>query len=473
MKRTTLLVWGTVAWLVGLGFAATFDLHVHLALIVAALFMAGMGIWRLRGRMKLVAILLLGFVLGLVRGHMYIADQRWYDVQDIVGQHATISGRVSDEPGWSKEGFFEFYMSELIVDGRNTPGTLKVKSQVGNVLEGQHVEVVGKVGRALGRAPAQIWYAKVTVLDHHQPYPIRFKQILSMGLASALSREQAGFVRGLLFGSRSGISSALEVDLRVDGLSHIIAVSGYNLTIIVGALTIMVRRKSMNTLLIVLTAIGLYVIMTGFAASILRAALMSVVLLVCRYTRRKVDLPAALAVTVFAMTTWSPRYLLQDIGWQLSVLALVGVLVVAPRIAALRDRQISSWKQIVLDILIVSLAAHLATAPLIAYYFGTFSLIAPIANLTILPAVPALMFAGLLAATLGVVNAEIAFTLMWPLRQAIMVIEHIISWFARWPLAELVPGDVSIVGVCLSYAVLALFAVLYSAKSRNIRSKMV
>lgn len=455
-----------LSWLTGILFATNYLTNIHLWQIVVVIGAGLFGLAILSHSLKVWPILLLGIVLGIVRGQIYFADQRWYDIADVIGEKVVVTGRVADEPGWNDQRLFEFYLTDLTVDGRSTPGLIKIKSQVGNVLEGQRVQVRGKVGRALGRAPAQIWYASVIVVDARQPYPTRLKYMLSRGLFSSLPREQAGFVRGLLFGSRSGISQALEDALRADGLTHIIAVSGYNLTIIIAALAVFSRRKSVATLALSLTAIMLYVAMTGFSASIVRAAIMGSIVLVARHVRRDANLWSVFGVTVCIMTAFSPEYLLTDMSWQLSVLALAGVLLVVPRLEG-----VQGWRAIIKEGLVVSLAAHLATAPLIAYRFGSLSLIAPIANLIILPAVPIMMLGGIMAAIIGVILPTQAFIIMTPLRWTIEFVIQLVMWFSRIPQAQLNLDQVSLGGMLVGYVCLGCVVAINLLKTRKSAQK--
>ena len=462
MKRTSQIMLFTVCWLVGIIFAANYVTSIQYwqIAIVAGVGLLGLGV--LTKTLKIWPIILLGIVLGIVRGQTYIADQRWYDIADAIGHKVVVTGRVADEPGWNDQRLYEFYLTDLRVDGRQTPGLLKIKSQVGNVLEGQRVQVQGKVGQALGRAPAQIWYASVTVTDARQPYPTRLKYMLSRGLFASLPREQADLVRGLLFGSRSGISQTLEDALRADGLTHIIAVSGYNLTIIIAALAVFLRRKSATSLIVSLAAIMLYVAMTGFSASIVRAAIMGSIVLIARHVRRDANLWAVLGVTACVMTAIAPEYLLTDMSWQLSVLALAGVLLVVPRLEG-----VEGWRAILKEGFVVSLAAHLATAPLIAYRFGSLSLVAPVANLVILPVVPILMLGGIIAATIGVLVPTQAFIIMMPLRWIIGIVMEIVMWFSHIPQVQLSLERVSLSGMLVGYACLGCMIVINLLRARK------
>jgi len=468
MKRTAQVGITVAAWLVGIIFAANFVTSASLFSLGIGIFAGAVGAYRLQASWKLLGFLALGFIAGLLRGQTYFADQRFYSVEDVIGQKVTVVGRVSDEPGWNDDKHYEFYLKDLLVSGRPTPGMIKIKAQVGNVMEGQRVLVTGKVGKALGRAPAQIWYAKVVVVDARQPYPTRLKAQLSRGLELALPREQAGFIRGLLFGTRTAVSSDIESDLRTVGLTHIVAVSGYNLTIIMAALAIVLRKNSRITLAMILVGTGLFVTMTGFAPSIVRAAIMGGIFLIASRSRRQINPWVAFCLTILAMTAWDPHYLLSDMSWQLSVLALVGVLVVAPRLTETNGL----WGNM-REIIVVSLAAHLATAPLIALRFGTFSLIAPLANLLVLPLVPLLMLGGIIVASLSVLAPGIALAVSWPLRIGVVFILELIRTIAGFPLASLSTSALGVGEALLAYAILGLLSLAVLLRTRKTRVEKV
>lgn len=396
MKRLPQILISTIAWIVGLALAqSNLSTLPWSAVIVASISI--FVVFRIKTRLGYL-LLIVGFViLGMWRGQLAIA-QLPMTTAGLIGEKVILTGRVSSEPGWNNDRLHEFVITEVQRDGKPIDGSLKIKTLVGNALEGQRVQVEGKVGRALGQTPAQIWYATTTTIDVHRPYPVRLKNLLSSGLSVVLPPTQAGFVRGLLFGSRAAIPPDLERALQRLGLTHIVAVSGYNLTIIVAGLSIFVRRQTRTGFLLTMTGIGFFTVMTGASAPIVRAAVMSVLFLLVGRARRQLDAKTAVLASIIVMTAWNPLYLYRDVGWQLSVLALLGVLWLAPLFMPRPGKRV--W--LARELLAGTLGAYIATAPFIAYTFGTFSLIAPLANLLVLPLIPLIMLLGFIAALAGV-----------------------------------------------------------------------
>lgn len=468
MKRYSQIFIASTAWLLGLTVAALWILHLNTIAVgfVSLLALVVLGVVRSKLGYLLIATAFLS--LGMVRGQIYTQQQERWSVENLLGQKVILTGRVTGEPGWNDDRLHEFYITDIMQNDRTIPGAMKIKALVGSAQEGQVVSVEGKVGRALGRASTQIWYAKVAVINANPPYPIRLKNLLGRGLSAALPREEAGFVRGLLFGGSAAVSPETESDLRTVGLTHIIAVSGYNLTIIVAALTVFSRRRSRNAILLSVAGIGLFVLMTGAPASIMRAGVMAVIFLLVGYYRRELDPRVALAATIGVMTLWNPSYLYSDIGWQLSVLALVGVLWLAP---GFRPRVIKRHKT-AWEVTSTSIGAYLATAPILAYYFGSISLIAPLANVFILPVVPLIMLLGYCAALLGVFVPNAAFIMMKPVAWLVRLTLDVIAALAHIPNAR-ESLSLSLDAVIMSFVLLTFLAVMMLRRASKVPLKKV
>lgn len=434
MKRTWQIGALTLGWLVGLWLSTEFLTQIHALAGLFAVFGAGATLLWFRSRLSLVVLFALAVVGGLVRGQLYFAEQnRSLQPQDLIGEKVVLTGRVSAAPRWNDERLYEFYIDDVRQDGETIDGLVKIKTLSGAVAEGQRVVVTGKMGRALGRAPAQIWYADVAIEEFTPPLPIRVKQLMEQGLQRALPKEAAALGQGLLFGGQRGLSDDVQVATSAAGLTHIVAVSGYNLTIVLLLVAAFWRRRTLVSVLAALGLVVFFVIMTGASASVVRAAIMTGVILLVETTRRKLDVRVALGVTILVMTAWSPAYMFSDLSWQLSILALVGILFLAPICMLKKPRR----HKLLWEIFAVSLAAHLATAPLIAHVFGGFSLVAPIANLIILPLIPLAMLASFLAAGVGIFAPAQLLWLALPSNWLITCILRLIVAFGAMPQAQL------------------------------------
>jgi len=247
--------------------------------------------------------------------------------------------------------------------------------------------------------------AKKGIEENIKRYLFLAKKELEHNIERMLPEPHAAFMKGLLLGSRASMPEWLLDGFRSVGVIHIIALSGFNITIISSALTRFIRLffiRSSVTFWVSLVCIAFFTIMVGASASIVRAALMGVIVLLARMEGRRYKAPNALIFTGALMIFHNPAILRFDIAFQLSFMATVGLMYVSPTLEAYANRVPSLYGM--RDILLSTFAAQITVLPLIMYYFGTVSLISPIANILILIAVPLTMALGFLGALTGFIS---------------------------------------------------------------------
>ncbi|MBI4975211.1 ComEC/Rec2 family competence protein [Candidatus Peregrinibacteria bacterium] len=210
----------------------------------------------------------------------------------------------------------------------------------------------------------------------------------------------AGLVSGLILGSRDDVSPDLQEKFRIDGLSHVMAVSGYNVTLLILVSLSFLRFLSRKKRFIFSAVfIFLFSILTGLTASVVRAAIMGSLYIIAALFSRKYFVLSSLAAAVFVMIAINPRIVLYDAGFQLSFLATIGLVYLSPVIGHY-FKNISGILGIK-DLILITLSAQIVSFPLIVVSFGKFSLVAPLANLFVLPLVPVSMFFGFFAGYLS------------------------------------------------------------------------
>jgi competence protein ComEC len=246
--------------------------------------------------------------------------------------------------------------------------------------------------------------------------------------AAGLPELPRGLLPGLVVGDTSRLDPVLEERFRVAGLSHLTAVSGTNLSLVVGAVALLLRRLRASPMVIALVSM---VVLVGFvvlarpSASVLRAAVMAGIALIALATGRQRAALPVLAATMFGLLLWQPG-LAVDFGFALSVVATAALLLVAPGWAlALRRRRVPAG---LAEALAVAAAAHLVTVPIIAGISGRVSLVAIPANVLAEPVVAAATILGLLAALSSVLWLPLAVLLAqlagWPCRWLVWVAEY-------------------------------------------------
>jgi competence protein ComEC len=231
------------------------------------------------------------------------------------------------------------------------------------------------------------------------------RQRASGGLGKGMPEREAALARGFVLGEDKGVDERTEEDFRRAGLSHLLAVSGQNVTLLallamplLGALGIPLRER----LFWMLALIAVYVPVAGAGPSIQRAGVMGALGLIATLGGRRASRFYALALAALVTLAIDPG-VAGDVGWQLSFTAVLGILLLASplrrRIEASLGR--GRWRRALAEGAAVTVAATLATAPLIAFHFETVSTTTLASNLLALPAVAPAMWLGMCAAALA------------------------------------------------------------------------
>jgi len=221
-----------------------------------------------------------------------------------------------------------------------------------------------------------------------------FKDWIGEALHRGLPSPESDLLEGLLIGNQTGASRAFVDIFRRAGISHIVAISGYNISLVIAAMWSVLRcspfgrRKSMW---ILAGGTIMFVIVTGASPSSVRAAIMGIAVLCAQYLGRSSQTITTLLFTAVLMVVFDPGLVLFNVGFQLSFLATLGIVVLVPLLT------VGEWPPPLWglrDIAFQSVAATLFTQPVIFYTFHTVSVVGLAANMAILPVIPIIMILG-------------------------------------------------------------------------------
>lgn len=225
------------------------------------------------------------------------------------------------------------------------------------------------------------------------------------GLGQGMPPREAELARGFVLGEDDEIDEATKEDFRRSGLSHLLAVSGQNVTLLallamplLGMLGLPLRER----LFWVLALIVVYVPVAGAGPSIQRAGVMGALGVLATLGGRRGSRFYALALAAVVTLAIDPE-VAADVGWQLSFAAVLGILLLASSLRRGLTARLGAgpWRRALAEGLAVTVAATLATAPLIAFHFETFSTTTLVANVLVLPAVAPAMWLGMCSAGLA------------------------------------------------------------------------
>ena len=280
-----------------------------------------------------------------------------------------------------------------------------------------------------------------------------------------LPEPAASLANGMLLGIESGIPANVANAFQVAGVTHVIVISGSNIALLSGMLLgvwgrLIGKRWAAAPAVAV---IAFYVLLVGAEPPALRAGLMGILYVLAIALGRENTALISLFASGLLMTAWDPLAL-WDIGFQLSFAATLGLILFAPPIEARLERFLQGRLPekparraigLLNQTLIVTLAAQITALPLIVYYFGRLSLLAPLTNALILPVQPPILVGGMVALCGG---------LIWePLGRILAVIPWLFLTFtttvvrlaAAVPIASMVTGEAGRAPALAYYAILA------------------
>src|SRR6266496_1364694 len=371
VRRTTLLSIGCAGFLGALGLVAV-GWRLPIGWIWPALAMLGL-CYRRWVIVAVPAVLSCGLMLGLVRGSMMQEQLSVYAT--VAEQKVTLVGSVTQDAIYGSKGQIDFMIDHVRTADRDLPGQVRVTTF--NPIEpaqGDVVQVSGKAKPGFGNYQLGLYFASVRLHAHDSSWLHAVRRQFSAAVRTVLPEPQASLGLGFLLGIKSQLPQALTDQLKAVGLTHIVVASGYNLTILVRAArrALANRSKYQATLAAVVLMIG-FLNVTGFSASMSRAALVTSLSLAAWYYGRTVH-PVLLLLGSAAMTAAiSPLYVWSDVGWYLSFLAFGGVMLGAP----LLQRRLfgSKTAPLLAQLVLETLCAELATIPLVVLIFGNLSVL--------------------------------------------------------------------------------------------------
>ncbi len=232
--------------------------------------------------------------------------------------------------------------------------------------------------------------------------PAWWRKALTDALYAAFPADTAPLAVALTTGDESGLEDGIYADLQRVGIAHVVAVSGLHVAFLCGVALRIFGKHRRRTALIALCMMALFAAMTGGAPSVVRAAFMQGMVLMAPVLGREEDKPTSLALALFLLLLWNP-YSAAGLGLQLSFTSVAGICLISaplyrrwtgwlPRAKGVKGALCRAWRWAAAS-LATTAGALVLTTPITALSFGTFSLIAPVANLACLWAV-AITFSG-------------------------------------------------------------------------------
>lgn len=406
-------------------------------------------------KVKIIAALFFFFVLGVLRYQLSQLETDESKIQFYNGQKIIFQGIVSAEPDIRLDKILLTIKARQL-DRRKVTGKVLVSTPLYSLYQyGQILEIECKLTEPenFGRFAYHEYLARYDIYSVCQ-YPkikvladnkgnffyaaiLKFKDAAKKLTDQHLSEPQGALFSAMMLGLSRDLPDEVNNWFRKTGTSHIIAISGLNIMIMIGLVELMAfsllglsRRYAFY-----LTAafVLFFVVLTGASASVVRAGIMGLLLAYAQKIGRPYRAINSILLTAVLMLLINPKLLRWDAGFQLSFLGILGLIYLQPLTNQWLRRLPNPKKFPFRSYFSTTAAAYLSTLPLILYYFGNLSLSAPLTNILILGVLPWTMFAGLVFLVGGLIMPFLALVLAWPLWLILTYILKITQIFAGLP----------------------------------------
>jgi competence protein ComEC len=427
----------------------------------------------------LIMLLLLCALLGAWRYALALPGEDPQAISAFIGNsRVNIRGQVVDEPelqGWGSSRVFIVATSSVSRDGGTNwlvaHGQLQVVTR-GTTIDdpyganyGDQVELTGNVQKPAPSTPTGVFASMAFPLITIQSggdsllallYHLRVS--LATLLAQLLPQPEAALLIAILLGLRTPELKPFAQYFNVTGTAHLIASSGFKVTILTGlvansvkwlqripgrqnqprnpgSLTVLPQcdwRAWLSTL-VVLLCIACYTILSGAGAAAIRAGVMGALIVVAPRLGRTYYVYTALAATAILMSIVNP-FVLWDVGFQLSFLGTLGIVLLTPYIQRwLAPIERLPFGRVINENVAVTLSAQVATLPIVALAFQNISLIGPLANILTVPLLEILIFLSVCICLTGFIFVPLAMLFAWVVWPLLWYVLHVISWCAQVP----------------------------------------
>jgi competence protein ComEC len=264
----------------------------------------------------------------------------------------------------------------------------------------------------------------------------KLKSVFIKTMLDLFPEPESSLLAGVLIGEKSGLSKELTDQFRNAGLVHILVLSGSNVTVVAEGL-----MKLFSFLPIFLSrvfgavSIILFALMTGASATTVRATVMALIVLLVKSSARRYDVTRALIIAAFFMTLENPHILAFDSSFQLSFLATLALIYVAPVVSEKLLFITNRFK--LREMIATTIGTQILTTPLILHMSGQLSVVSLAPNLLVLPLVPLAMLGGFISVVIGFISHIVALPFAGLTSIVLAYIIKVTAFFGGLPFASI------------------------------------
>lgn len=282
-----------------------------------------------------------------------------------------------------------------------------------------------------------------------------FREKVYVNIRKIFPEPQAGIVAAIILGLKQAIPADFMEKLRIVGLSHIVVISGFHVAVMIKIFQSIGKSWSKKSVFVIGSLFLLFfIILTGASPSVIRASIMAWLFLLAPILGRKGKITNILTFTVLVMLLENPLILLHDVSFELSVLAVLGLIYLMP----IFDRPLSRFGKIIGPTISATLSAQIMTLPIVLLGFGRFSIVAPLVNILVTPLLSVIIPYGILISLVSLIFIRYSFILSWPLNFLLKYIIYVVNLFSSFKYSSV---DVSIGSTFVAIYFLVLIFLIY------------
>ncbi|MFH1582240.1 MAG: ComEC/Rec2 family competence protein [bacterium] len=316
------------------------------------------------------------------------------------------------------------------------------------------------------------YYPKIELLERNKGNFIlsnifKIKNKFRKVISENLSISQSSILGAVILGDKRQLTEELKEKLNLAGVRHLTAISGMHVAILTSILMSFLIGLGLwrkQAFWITLIIISLFIVLTGLQSSAVRAGIMGGLFILAQYLGRQGFSIRTVLFAAAIMLFLNPLLLASDVGFQLSFLAVIGIILFAP-ILEYYFRKVSNKFQL-RNIVSMTLAAQIFTLPILIFNFGQFSVVAPFANILIVPLLPFIMISGFIFVLLGVFWNPLAFIFSIPCWILLSYLNLVVNWLSSLPFAA-VFLDIAWFGLTIYYLLVVVFVWWLKKRLKN------
>ena len=463
MKQNSLYIF-IGGFAVGILFRSFFNLGFSFSIFLIALSSAIFFLYYLNKNKKvfLVSLFVLAASLGVLRFDVADLNKGNPVLDKVVEQEVILEGVIVDEPDERENNtrFIVNFESLILETNKEVSGKAIITADIHPRFSyGDTIHIEGELRKPKNFVDDdgdtfdyvsylskdeifyQMFYPKLELIESGGGNPVKrtlfaFKRSFLEKVGKVIPDPQVSLLGGLVVGAKQSLGEELQEDFRKTGIIHIVVLSGYNVTIVAEAI---MRFFSFLPYVFGVSigaiAIVFFAIMTGASATIVRASMMAILVLLARATGRTYAITRALFIAGFIMVLHNPKILVFDSSFQLSFTATIALIYLAPKIEKHFHLVPTKWQ--LREFAVATVATQVFVLPMILYKMGMLSLVALPVNLLILMFIPLTMLFGFITGMVGFVSTLLSFPFAFVTNVLLTYQLKVVDIFASLPFAAI------------------------------------